>query len=541
MTYRDYINRLYGLTRGHRMRLWLRIVAGILRVAVLLTFVIACKRLVDIATGSAAGSIVWWSVGMCCCMVLQIGLGIAVSRLSLSTETRIANSLRSDIFNRALAMPYTQGRHSADIMERAKKDADTLATLAGSSLPAAIVTSVQLGGAFALLAYFDWRLALIMVAIMPFTLAVGKIFLRRMRHLTHHLRSADTAVHTHLQEHMRLRSIDRAFHSGPAASSRLDRLQQRVYRLIMRRNNYSLWSRSMIQAGFAAGYATAFLWGIAGLWSGAVTFGVMTAFLQLVAQVQRPAVELSQQIPAFVYGITSAERIDELPKRQEHESTGPLHHSGPLGLRLTDISFAYPDAPHIAVLSGVSHRFRPSTLTAVTGATGAGKTTLFRLLLGWIVPLGGSIEIEKPDGSSASLQEGMQIAIVPQGNTLFSATIRENLRIANPGASDAEMRKALHEAAADFTDSLPAGIDTRLGEGGARLSEGQAQRIAIARALLHQSPILLLDEPTSALDPATESRLMKSLQKISATRGTTIIVITHRQETAAFCSDTLSL
>lgn len=541
MTYGEYLSHLCRLTHGHRSQLMLRIGAGVLRAGVMLTFVIACKHLVDIATGNAEGSIVWWGVGICCCMIAQIGLGIAVSRISLSTETGIANSLRSDIFRRALEMPYTANRHSADIVERAKKDADTIAALVGTSMPATIVTFIQLSAAFALLAYFDWRLALVMIAIMPVAMATGKIFLRKMRRLTHLIRSADTTAHTHLQENLRLRSVNRAFQSESIASNRLDRLQYRIYRLIMRRNNYALWSRSMVQLGFSAGYATAFLWGINGLWTGAVTFGVMTAFLQLVAQVQRPAVELAQQIPAFVYGITSAERIEELPRSKRnapHDASGP---SAPIGLRLNNISFAYPDASDTGILSNVDHLFRPSTLTAVTGATGTGKTTLFRLLLGWLEPDKGNVEIIAADGSVTPLSAAGQIAIVPQGNTLFSTTIRENLRIANPEATEAEMREALQMAAADFVDNLDAGIDTRLGESATRLSEGQAQRIAIARALLRKMPILLLDEPTSALDPATEIRLMESLRMISRTRGTTIIVITHRRETAAYCSDTLQL
>lgn len=576
MPLRSYIRLLVSLTSGHRLQLALRILCGLLRVGVLLLFVYLSKQMVDIAvTPGSSMPIAPLAVAMIACVLFQIALGVGVSRITVAVTARCANTLRSRLFSCSMSAPYARSRHTSDIMERMKKDVDTLSDLAASAAPTALVTAVQLLAAFIFMAMLDWRLAVVMVAIMPLALLLGKSLMRRLRRLSIHIRRLESTTHTFAQEHLRLRLVDRAFSATPAAISRFDRLQFRLLRLIMRRNNCSLFSRTMIQIGFSAGYLTAFLWGVHGLSQGVITFGIMTAFLQLVSQIQRPAVELSRQIPGFIYGLASADRIADLltPSLDDEPSkdcamarpvpsapsgsriseartettTLPLFHtltlnspSLPLGLRLSALTFQYPDAS-VPVIRSLTADIHPGTITAITGLTGAGKTTLFRLLLGFLTPTSGSITLysalsgsrisEARTKTSATSTEipltSDPFAYVPQGNTLFSGTIRANLRLANPSATDTDLRRALTLACAEFVFDLPQGLDTRVGESATRLSEGQAQRIAIARALLRPSaPILLLDEPTSALDPTTEQRLLANLQTLIPSR--TIIIITHR-------------
>lgn len=307
----------------------------------------------------------------------------------------------------------------------------------------------------------------------------------------------------------------------------------------MRRTDFTLFSRAVVQAGFAIGYATAFLWSIQGLFSGAVTFGMMTAFLQLVAQVQRPVVELSRYIPSFLQSVTSVERLEELDALPPEEQGKPILLPGSVGVRLEEVSFSYQDGSY-KVINGFTYNFTPGSFTALVGETGAGKSTLIRLILALFTPEKGYITLyNDTEEVTASTLSRCNLVYMPQGNTLLSGAIRENLLLGNPHATEAELREVLYTAVAEFVFDLKDGLDTHLGEGGGGLREGQAQRLAIARGLLRPGGILLLDEPTSSLDSETERTLLERL----ATRvtGKTVILVTHRNQTASGCDATITI
>ena len=343
----------------------------------------------------------------------------------------------------------------------------------------------------------------------------------------------------HLQESLQHLSVLQSLEYTDASSATLEGLQGNLYGNELRRTRFSVLSRGFMGLALQAGHVIAFIWGVVGISHGTITYGMMTAFLQLIAQIQRPLVEMSSQLPALIHSTASIDRLIELESLPREELSEPDLLDGVVGVRLQNVTFAYPDSKE-NVLDGFSYDFTPGSRTAVVGPTGVGKSTLIRLLLSLLKPQSGNIEIYN-DSTSEQVSPAVRtnLVYVPQGNTLFSGTIRDNLLMGNPEASEDQLKEALHTAAADFVLELPSGLDTQCFEAGAGLSEGQAQRIAIARALLRPGSILLLDEFSSALDAETECTLMERLT--SRLPQHTMIFITHREKIIEYCDSTLRL
>ena len=308
-------------------------------------------------------------------------------------------------------------------------------------------------------------------------------------------------------------------------------MQQRLRGNVMRRTRFTVVMRFIMGSVFGLGYLMAFVWGGIGLRNGTITFGVMTSFLQLVGMIQHPILQLLNMVPGVIHATASIDRLEELKGAKAQgdgrSSTPAYKDAGERGsIRVADVSFRYADGD-CNVIEHFTHDFKPGSKTAIMGETGIGKTTLFRLLLGLIEPTRGTLTV------------GGQLCFVPQGNTLMSGTIRYNLQLAKPNATDDELRKVLHTACADFVSDLPEGLDTELGERGSGLSEGQAQRIAIARGLLHGGDIFLLDEISSSLDEKTEQALYRRLFERYPDK--TVLFITHRTLVSEFCDDIIDI
>lgn len=535
----DCLRWLWRISRGWRGWICLDALCGCVRAAAMLGFIWTSKYLIDIATGSAEGSFRVYVPLLAGCMLVQLASGAAKARIGTRNEIRLRNELKYRIFTHLMESRWT-GRdsfHTGDVMNRLDQDVAAVSGLVCISAPSAIATCVQLAGAFWLLARMDLRLALIIVALMPVAILLSKGFVRRLRRLTREIRMSDSKVQSHLQENLQHRTLISALEYTSKTTDELMSLQTDLQNKVMDRTDYSLFSRFMVQSGFAAGYLAVMLWGIYGLRNGSISFGVMAAFLQLVSQIQRPIVDLSRQVPGVVRVLTSVERLCELTDIPLEEQGDPVRLEGMQGVRFEDVTFTYPDGDS-PVLDGFSHDFRPGSLTAVEGETGAGKSTMIRLITALLLPEKGRICLYDGKCSvTASPRTRCNIVYVPQGNTLISGTIRENLLLGNPDARDNELEDALHCAVADFVMELPDGLDTVCGESGAGLSEGQAQRIAIARGLLRPGGILLLDEPTSSLDPDTERELLGRLGK--HVKNKTLIIITHRESVSSLCMETV--
>jgi ABC-type multidrug transport system fused ATPase/permease subunit len=360
-----------------------------------------------------------------------------------------------------------------------------------------------------------------------------------MRRLTMDIRTTESSMQSLMQESLQHRLVIHTLERTPYVSDTLAGRQDDLRDQTMNKTNYNIFARSLIQIGFSAGYAAAFLWGVLGIRNGAVTFGMMTAFLQLVGQLQRPIMNISRQVSPMINSLTSAERLHEIESQPLEEQGEPEYLDGKVGIRFENVSYSYPGSTS-PVLADFSHDFAPGTVTALTGETGAGKSTMMRLMLALLSPDKGEVVMyDSAKESAVSPRLRCNIIYVPQGNTLMSGTIRENLLLGDPLATDERIMDVLYLAAADFVSELPDGLDTMCGEKGAGLSEGQAQRIAIARSLLRRGGLLLLDEPTSALDAETEEKFLNRLT--SRLDGRTMIIVTHRDATASLCDDCLKI
>ena len=548
------IRNLISFSRSARRWGLAYILLGIIRTLLSLTFVWVCKELVDIATGESQEPLGQWTAFMIACIVLQICCRIASSYCEQYGRINIQNNLRARLFYSLISSRWS-GRErfgTGDAVNRLEEDIRVVSELVSSHIPAVVVTFAQLAAASTFLLFISPNLLWALVGLMIAGIIASRLSFRKLRSLSTAIRTKDGEIQQHIQEHLQNRVVALTIIGIERVMATLNTLHNALrYNTIKRLNFHSLNS-ALLSVSFMGGYAAAFLWGVYGIKSGAVTFGMMTAFLQLVSQIQMPLSELARKIPAFIHALSSIERLAEL-ENLDPEENGPLCRlEAPAGILFKDVTFSYPDSHSGVLFNSFSHNFLPGTMTVVAGATGIGKSTLVRLMLGLLKPQSGSILIY---GSSSNLQSASclhdaanlhnaanqqsaanshyaskatrcNFKYVPQGNTLLSGTILDNLLMADPKADRERIDAALHIAAADFVHSLPEGLQTICGESGSGLSEGQCQRIAIARALLQSGSVLLMDESTSSLDPATESLVLQNLRTLS---NHTIIFISHRE------------
>ena len=575
-----YVAWLWHNTQGTRLNSAVRIVFGTAQVVLGLLMVWLSKRFIDetIHTGSRE-AIVQMIILLALTVLGRILLRQVYYYMTTVATTRKSNELRLNLFAKLFSRRLFDENelHSGDVTSRLSKDIDAVSGVVADTIPQMVVTGIQLLGAFLLMRFFDAWLAWALVIFTPLAIVLGKFVARKLRRMTLDIREKESQIQMHVQEGVEYNAVLRSLGSEQWMADRLDSMQQELQGNVLRRTRFSTITRFMLGIAFGFGYLAAFIWGGLGLYHGTITFGVMTSFLQLVGQIQQPILQLLNMTPQVIHSTASIDRLEELQTNEfsEVEAGGTAHNSDnsalnsvgtvpasdnaatntAAGVKFEDVTFRYAKGDS-EIISHFSHDFKPGTKTALVGETGVGKTTLFRLMLGFISPTGGTValyprtsdDLQKASRGQQQASSGLQpvskstrrhFVYVPQGNTLMSGSIRYNLLLAKPGASDQELQEVLHTACADFVNELPDGLDSELGERGCGLSEGQAQRIAIARGLLREGSILLLDEISASLDEETERELYRRL--FAAFPAKTMIFITHRSAICELCDETLKV
>ena len=537
-SFRTVVRWLLAIMKDNWFQTSVNALTGILGVIVSLSAVWAVKHAIDIASGVIDGS-VYWAVALMASLVLcDFALNITKvwvrNTLGIKARNRMQQHMLDIILN-----SHIEGKdklHSGDVINRLEIDVKAVVNFLTETIPESLSVALLFIGAFTYLFQMDQILAFVTVGIIPVFMLLSKLYVRKMKRLTRKMRNSESRVQSILQETIQHRTLIKTLESNNTVLSRVSNTQDELKSDVIHRTKFSLFSNFIMNFGFAAGYLVAFLWSALRMSAGTLSFGGMTAFLQLVNKIQVPARNLARLAPEFVNVLTSAERLMELEDNPLEEKGTPVRVRGGAGIRFENVSYSYPSSDR-KVIDNLSFDFTPGSSTAIMGETGIGKTTMIKLILSLLTPDSGKIIIYNDSVAKVvSNNTRCNFVYVPQGNNLLSGTIRDNLRLGKVHASDEEIREALTTACADFVYTLPEGLDTHCGERGSGLSEGQAQRIATARALLRKKDILILDEITSALDPDTEKRVLHNLL---SQKNRTVIMITHKPEVADRCDNIL--
>lgn len=538
---KDIFIWLYNTWKGYKLQTIINIAIGILLVFTDLAFVWGTKLCIDIATHNNTRFSLKSAITLLIILLItQLLLSYASKWVKATLGAKSTCQMQKDNYRHLLQCDWSALKkyHSGDILNRLEKDIDSIVTFLTESIPSLLATVTRLIGAFLILYIMNKTLALIIIIICPLFLIISKLYVKKTRLITHDIRTSESKIQTTIQEGLQHITVLKTFGKTLWATEILNETQNNLKKGIKNKTIYSSISSLTMNFGFSAGYIITFTWGVLNLENGIITYGALIAFMQLIGQIQAPIRNLSRYIPIFINAFTASERIIELQAiKQEKLFNKPLL-KGDVGIELKNVTFQYPKGRHI--FENFSYNFAPHSKTAIVGETGKGKTTLIRLVLSLLHPQKGCIEIyNQTTRLSLTNLSRNNFSYVPQGNTLLNGTIKSNLILGNEYATETDMVNALTAACANFVFNSEKGLDMPCGEGGNELSEGQAQRISIARALLKPCSILIMDEATSSLDEDTEKNVIKNITNLYPEK--TIIFITHRPEILKYCTHVLHL
>ncbi len=534
---------IYYHTRAYRKAVLTYVLLGLLSTGLGMVSALASKELVNSivllgAEGYGGKRIAVVGFAVVFLAALGILLNAFISRYSARINLRVSNELRAEVFDTFLRTDWEslQQYHSGDLLSRVNTDVTNVANSVLGWLPTLVIKLAQFIASLAIILCYDPTMAVFALITAPFTLVAAKPFVSKMRIFSKEMRTVNSEMTAFHEEALQNVQSIKAFNLVDPFTDRLKRVQSRYYDTALRYNRFSVVNSSILSA---AGLLVSYLclgWGAYRLWRGYIDFGTMVLFIQMAGYVSAALSALIKLVPSAIECTVSAQRIMtifELPQEKvEGLAEVEALKKERFSLRLDHLRFSYQNRS--LVLDALELSVSPGEMIALVGPSGSGKTTLFRILLALLHPSGGTAELISGElHVPLSPATRSLFSYVPQDNVIFSGTIADTLRLVRPNATDEEIYAALKVACADtFVRSLPQGIYSTLRERGGSLSVGQNQRLAIARAVLADAPILLLDEVTSALDMATEEKVLKN---IAALPNKTCILTTHRPSVLSLC------
>ena len=532
---REYFKWILGYTKPYLPQLSLLMGFDIISTLLTVSMALIGKQMIDKATGGNISEL-WVVIALYVAVIFSAqGLSIISNLVSVVVYEKFGFGIRKHVYRKILDTTWLDisKYHTGDLMTRLTSDVGAVSDGISNTIPTVLRLIVELLVTFFTLAYYDFRLALFALMVAPIAMIASIWLGRKLKYLTVKVQQTESKYRSFMQESLANILIEKSFCLEDYSEDRLTKLRdERIY-WVFKKNRTNMYASAAMGLSFQLGYVVAFSWGAICIANKVITYGTMTVFLQLVNRIQAPIINLAQMVPKLISMLASAGRIIEIQELPKEEYTDNRITPENIGVKVTNVSFGYTDE---LVLEDASIEFKPGEFTAIVGKSGIGKTTLVRLIMAFTKNMTGKITFYNRNGESmdASPDARNFIAYVPQGNTLFSGTIRENILMGKKDATEEELMEAVKSSAADeFIKDLPHGIDTVIGEKGVGISEGQAQRIAIARALVRKAPFLILDEATSSLDESTELRVLEGVRKWCP--APTCLLITHRRSVLQYC------
>ncbi len=531
---------IWGYTKRYRRAVWFYTILGVASSTLGLVSAVASKYSIDIITGYDSDHLWFIVTVMVASALVGLLLRSVTSRISTKISLRVNNDIQAQVFDRLLGADWRSlnAFASGDLLSRLSTDVGSVSSSAIRWLPDLIVTAYTFAATLAVILHYDWVMALLALASAPFLLLTSRRLIRGMRTHQQEVRQVGSRLMSYETETLHNLDAIKGFGITDRYGRGFRRRQEEFRRASLDYNLFSIRTEILLSLLGSAVQMAAFGYCLYLLWSGKILYGTMTLFLSQGAKLSSAFNALVRTVPSFLSASVSARRIRDLYALEPEpvlpdDGLDSLASQG-FTVAVEDAGYAY--VPHQPVLTHADFRAAPGETVALVGPSGGGKTTMIRLLLGLIRPAEGRAYLQAANGRQVEVNAGLRryFSYVPQGNTLLSGTIADNLRMVKPDASDAQLRAALEAACAwDFVSAMDGGLDASVGEHGHGLSEGQAQRIAIARALLRDAPVLLLDEATSALDVATERTILRNLAARYPHK--TCIVTTHRPTVISLC------